>query len=1017
MKKKLMKFASIIVAISLVIGGWSMAGGNVVCEAADVQDINSQTNDGSYDTLVNDSSLESAIQKSSSLQQIGKSDELDKSEYVDSGTCGDNLSWIITVDTTDSNRTLTLTISGTGDMEDYLTDERAPWSPVGGNIDNVIIEEGVTSIGNHAFGICTSLTNATIADSVTSIGSNAFDGCLDLKSIKMPNSLTNIGEYAFNYCWDLNSITIPDGVVSINNNSFSSCRSLSSITIPDSVMTIGDNAFDGCSNLNKITMPNQLTSIGSYAFQNCNALNSIIIPDSVTRIGSSTFKGCDNLVSVTLSNNVKSIDNYTFQDCKSLTNVIVPNSVSSIGSYAFQNCVNMKYIVIPESVITISSSVFEGCNNLHDIYYMGSEDDWSDIRINSSNDTALSEIYIHYNSTGPEDTSLFDERFSVKVLTGWNKESETASFSAGITYHINDNTDLSFLNILDILIGQKVLVVEDETEIGLLKGIYPVEEITGKVSEWNTSSIVLNGEEYPAAKDWSMNDILVDKDATVLCYLHEGTVVGIETPETKSGVLQEWNGQTSEITIDDNVYIVKTDDLSFLNSIQLWMGHSIDYILLGDKVIDVSLPDYSDRYTAKVEEYNAETGEVYFTDGQSYFMSEDLEESPSDYIGKWVVYTVQTSQDQGVHLTSLELVKSEMIVTMKINQNNVFYKEGQYSFDSENFVDRSDFEIPYTVTVENRTNASGAEALDQLRQDEEFDITIDDVEMDIQSGFNFGWLNDGEVQSIGNGTVIHAGNSVTAEGYIKPDIWYSPEELTNTYNVFCTVDSSSGEDSAMDTITVTINYSDAPTDELEIAAAQALDEISDNVAMSMDDSFFDQNTTNRIADALLSIAIMAKAEPQDLEEALTEDLFDQIFGDWKLDTGATTYDVPVQIAVDTEEYGELIFEFRMHLTSFNLNGTDYGLFGSIDYSIVGGKGINGVPINLRSRSNVGVISRSDVTAFCNAAYELAEKEIKTAYNKVTGDDLNKVADIVFGQTVKQILEENNTWRIKGINCK
>ena len=423
-------------------------------------------------------------------------------------------------------------------------------------------------------------------------------------------------------------------------------------------------------------------------------------------------------------------------------------------------------------------------------------------------------------------------------------------------------------------------------------------------------------------------------------------------------------------------------------------------------VIHINLPDYSMKYTGKLEAYDKETGELVFSDGKSYFISDDLNVAPSDLIGKWTVYAVKTSQDQGVHITSLEPVKSELVVKMKVNQNEVFYKEGQYSFDSENFVDRSDFEIPYTVTVENRTNAS-AEALDQLKQDEEFDITINDMEMDIQSGFNFGWLNNGEVQSIGEGTIIHAGDSVTAEGYIKPDIWYSPEELTNTYNVFCTVASSSGEDSSMDTITVTINYSDASTEELETAAAEALDEISDKIAMIMNNKFFDQKTTNRIAETLLSIAIMAKAEPQDLEEALTEDLFDEVFGDWKLETGANTYDVPVQIAVNTVEYGELVFEFTMHLTSFNYNETNIGIFGNIDYRIVGGKGMNDVSADLRSGSDVGTISRCDVTAFCNAAYELAEEEIENAFDKVTGEGLDKVADIVFGQTIKQIMERTN----------
>lgn len=955
MKKIFKRFIGLVLGASIAIVGSPIAAWGGDSQAAGIENQKAD----------NEESCEEII----STSQDALTD-MEVIEARENSSCGDNLTWELKADGV-------LVISGTGAMDEWSYESLPPWYELRSEISNIIISNNVTDIGAYAFYDCDNLTQINIPNSVTSIGDSAFVFCSNLYRIDIPNSVVSIGDGAF------------------------SASGLGIINIPNSVTSIGEGAFSGCKSLAGITIPNGVTCINKQTFSSCESLLKVTIPDSVTKIGDMAFFNCGNLgrfYSIDIPNSVTDIGDEAFAECANISNIVIPEGVLSIGDSAFRGCSNLIEITIPKSIKNIGSNQFHRCWRLKNVYYNGNKDEWG--AINFSDPSDFDDVTIHYAEVSYGGDLLINE------FLEWDEKTQTASFSTGISYHIDENTDMSFLNSLDELLGQTVLVVVDRTEIGLLKGIYPVEEVVGKVSEWGTSSIILNGEQYPAAKDWSMNEILVDANATILCYLNEGTIVGVVTPQEKTGVLKDWNGQTNEITIDDNTYIVNTDDLTFLNSIQSWMGHSIDYILLGDKVIDVSLPDYSNRYTAKVEEYNAETGEMYFTDGQSYFISEDLEESPSDYIGKWVVYTVQTSQDQGVHLTSLELVKSEMIVTMKINQNNVFYKEGQYSFDSENFLNRSDFEIPYTVTVENRTNANGA--FDQLEEDSQFDITINNVEMEIQSGFNFGWLNEGEVQSIGKGTIIHAGDSVTAEGYIKPDIWYSPEELTNTYNVFCTVDSSSGEDSSMDTITVTINYSDAPTDDLEIAAAQALDEISDNVAMSMDDRFFDQNTTNRIADALLSIAIMAKAEPQDLEDALTEDLFDELFGDWKLPTGAATYDVPVQIAVDTEKYGELIFEFTMHLTSFNLNGKDYGLFGSIDYSIVGGRGLNDVPISLRNKPNVGVISRSDVTAFCNAAYELAEKEIKKAYNKVTGDDLNKVADIVFGQTVKQILKENDT---------
>ena len=122
-----------------------------------------------------------------------------KASAATSGTTGD-CTW--TLDGT------ILTISGNGDMQDYLGEyyvedsveyfyDYAPWK---GKISKVIIEDSVTSIGNKAFYYCDSLTSITIGDSVTSIGSSAFYSCDSLTSVSIGNSVTSIGDYAFYYC-------------------------------------------------------------------------------------------------------------------------------------------------------------------------------------------------------------------------------------------------------------------------------------------------------------------------------------------------------------------------------------------------------------------------------------------------------------------------------------------------------------------------------------------------------------------------------------------------------------------------------------------------------------------------------------------------------------------------------------------------------------------------------------------------------------------------------------------------
>ena len=250
----------------------------------------------------------------------------------------DNLTWKLYADGT-------LTISGAGAMKDYDYDNNpSPASQKKDSVKKVVIEDGVTSIGNSAFFYCTSLTSITIPNSVTSIEPYAFYNCTSLTSITIPNSVTSIGNFAFSDCSSLTSITIPDSVTSIGNYAFAYCEGLTSITIPDSVTSIGAYAFSYCSSLTSITIPDSVTSIGNGAFDNCSSLTSITISDRVTSIKPYAFSYCSSLTSITIPNSVTSIENFAFSKCSSLTNITIPDSVTSIGSSAFNGCSSLQTI-------------------------------------------------------------------------------------------------------------------------------------------------------------------------------------------------------------------------------------------------------------------------------------------------------------------------------------------------------------------------------------------------------------------------------------------------------------------------------------------------------------------------------------------------------------------------------------------------------------------------------------------------------------------------------------------------
>ncbi len=335
---------------------------------------------------------------------------------VKSGMCGDNLTWTLNDDGV-------LAISGTGGMTGYPPSQ-SPWAAA--KIKSVVIESGVTSIGNNAFSNCSGLSSVEIPDSVTSIGYSAFsscsnltsveipDGvtsigysafsyCISLTSVKIPNSVTNIGYSAFSNCSGLSRIEIPNSVTSIGDNVFVSCNSLSSITIPNSITSIGQGAFAGCSNLASVEIPDSVTSIGSGAFQGCSSLTSVAIPDSVTSIGGSAFQWCSSLTSVKIPDGIVTINSYVFSNCSSLTSITIPDSVTNICPDAFSNCRGLTSVEIPDSVTSIGPSAFCDCSALTDVYYGGSRAGWNKIWIYEYNDQ-LTGATIHYAKTDPTAT-------------------------------------------------------------------------------------------------------------------------------------------------------------------------------------------------------------------------------------------------------------------------------------------------------------------------------------------------------------------------------------------------------------------------------------------------------------------------------------------------------------------------------------------------------------------------------------------------------------------------------------
>ena len=321
-------------------------------------------------------------------------------------SCGANLTWEY------NTETKVLTISGTGAMSDFdwqTGGMLAPWvknNNIYNYLETVVISDGVTSIGEHAFYYCENLKNITIPSSVKSIGMGAFYSCKALTGIIIPNGTESIGEDAFKYCDGLKEVTVPGSVKSIGEGAFSNCyyeetdddynitysRGLEKVIIQDGVESICDNAFSGCKKLTDITLPVSIKIIGVSAFQDTGLYDLYEHTGwNVCYIGNHLIAANQSISGTcTVKPGTKTIAGGAFASCGNLEGITIPDSVVSIGNRAFFSCSSLKSITIPKNVTSIGDEVFYNCFDL------------ASINVDSDNSAYCSEGGVLYNKEKTE---------------------------------------------------------------------------------------------------------------------------------------------------------------------------------------------------------------------------------------------------------------------------------------------------------------------------------------------------------------------------------------------------------------------------------------------------------------------------------------------------------------------------------------------------------------------------------------------------------------------------------------
>lgn len=289
---------------------------------------------------------------------------------VDSGNCGtegheSEVTWSLDSDGV-------FTVSGTGPMNIYTPSDECPWENYRDQIKKIIIDNGITTIGDYT-----------------------FDNCNNLYSVNMPDSLTIIGMYAFGRCSNLTSVIIPENVTLVDDLAFCSCSSLSSVTFQGNKMNLGVWTFKktpwleekqkenpliiannililGTACSGDAIIPDNVTRIACYAFYEAHEMDSVIIPESVKIIDNYAFHYCRSLKSVTISEGTTSIKDHAFEACESLSSVTLPDSIIDIGECAFAYCDELVSLIIPKNVTYIDDSVFSHSWNFTSVFFKGS---------------------------------------------------------------------------------------------------------------------------------------------------------------------------------------------------------------------------------------------------------------------------------------------------------------------------------------------------------------------------------------------------------------------------------------------------------------------------------------------------------------------------------------------------------------------------------------------------------------------------------------------------------------------
>lgn len=309
----------------------------------------------------------------------------------------------------------TLTITGTGPMQDF---NATPWDAIKPQISKIVVGEGVTSIGQNAF------KDAGFTESHwTDTDGDGYDD----KFVEEANLV--------------NSIDISSTVTKIGNDAFANLRSIHEINLPASLISIGESAFQNCDSLTEFAIPDSVTSIDSYAFYSCDNLTSVNIPSGLTSISSGCFSQDQKLTSINIPEGIEEIEDNAFSRT-GIASVIIPASVKRVSYSAFGNNNTLKTVVVRSS----TTEFYRSFENSKNVILYGSAGSKAEEFAKSANIpfVASEPVLIPLNGiTLNQVEAIIDKGSSVTLDVTYNPENTTDGTAVA---WISSNTDVATVN-------------------------------------------------------------------------------------------------------------------------------------------------------------------------------------------------------------------------------------------------------------------------------------------------------------------------------------------------------------------------------------------------------------------------------------------------------------------------------------------------------------------------------------------------------------------------------------------